>query len=72
MWVFSAVPERMLMIIAIIFGGYLFPYSWLYKSKVYLIFAILIPAVSHVVGIALSTKLLTLVMILFEIVFVIA
>ena len=37
MWAFSAVPEKMLMIIAIIFGGHLLPFSWLYKSKVYLI-----------------------------------
>lgn len=31
------------MILAIIFGAHLLPYSWLYKSRVYLILSIFIP-----------------------------
>lgn len=43
MWIYPTVPEKMLMILAIIFGAHLLPYSWLYKSRVYLILSILIP-----------------------------
>lgn len=28
-WVYSAVPEKMLMILAMIFGGHLLPFGWL-------------------------------------------
>ena len=69
MWAFSAVPEKMLMIIAIIFGGHLLPFSWLYKSKVYLIYSILISAISFIIGMICSRQLLALIMILVEITF---
>src|SRR5699024_8157039 len=72
MWVFSVVPEKMLMTVAIIFGGHLLPYSWLYKSKVYLIFALLIPVVSFIVGMIYDVQILIFLMILIEIVFVIS
>ncbi|EPY2278836.1 DUF7010 family protein [Clostridium sporogenes] len=51
MWIYPTVPEKMLMVIAIIFGAHLLPYSWLYKSKSYAILAILIPILSLIVGI---------------------
>lgn len=72
MWVFSVVPEKMLMTVAIIFGGHLLPYSWLYKSKVYLVFAILIPFISFIVGMIYDVQILIFLMILIEIVFVIS
>jgi len=40
MWVYPTVPEKMLMVIAMIFGAHLLPYGWLYKSKSYTVFAI--------------------------------
>ena len=33
MWVFAAVPEKMLMVYAMIFGAHLMPFSWLYRSS---------------------------------------
>ena len=51
MWVFSAVPEKMVMIHAMVFGAHLLPYSWIYRSKAYLNAAIVIPVVSLVLGI---------------------
>lgn len=72
MWVFSVVPEKMLMIVAIIFGGHLLPYSWLYKSKVYLVFAILIPVISFIVGMIYDVQTLIFLMILIEILFAIS
>ncbi|MFU0537156.1 DUF7010 family protein [Gardnerella greenwoodii] len=50
MWVFSAVPEKMIMVYAMVFGAHLLPYSWLYKSKAYRVFAIIIPVLSLVLG----------------------
>lgn len=38
MWVLSAVPEKMLMVYAMIFGAHLMPFSWLYRSRSYMVF----------------------------------
>lgn len=46
MWVFNAVPEKMVMVYAMVFGAHLFPCSWLYQSNGYKAAAIVIPAVS--------------------------
>lgn len=35
MWVYTAVPDKMLMVYAMIFGAHLLPYGWLYQSKTY-------------------------------------
>lgn len=40
MWAFSKSPEAMMMIYGMVFGAHLFPYSWVYDSKAYCIFAI--------------------------------
>ncbi|MFU0515402.1 DUF7010 family protein [Gardnerella vaginalis] len=49
-WVFNAVPDKMIMVYAMVFGAHLLPYSWLYKSKAYRVFAIIIPVLSLVLG----------------------
>lgn len=54
MWVFSAVPEKMIMVYAMVFGAHLFPYSWLYKSKGYTVVAISIPVISLILGCTLN------------------
>ena len=51
MWVFSAVPEKMVMIHAMVFGAHLLPYSWTYRSKAYVVVSVVIPLVSLVLGI---------------------
>lgn len=50
MWVFSAVPEKMLMVYAMIFGAHLMPYSWLYQSKSYMLMSIIVPILALVIG----------------------
>ncbi len=50
MWVFNAVPDKMIMVYAMVFGAHLLPYSWLYKSKAYTFFAIIIPVLALVLG----------------------
>ncbi len=69
MWVFNAVPDKMLMVFAMIFGAHLMPFSWLYSSKTYLILSIFIPIMSLVLGHVAPIYVLALVMIVVEIVF---
>jgi uncharacterized membrane protein len=35
MWAYSAHPDSMLLIYAIIFAAHLLPFSWVYDSKIY-------------------------------------
>ena len=72
MWVFSAVPDKMVMIYAMVFGAHLLPYSWLYKSLSYRIFAIVIPIVSLIVGCIFSAFSVAVTMLIIEIIFVTA
>ncbi|MGI6566399.1 MAG: DUF7010 family protein [Limnochordia bacterium] len=69
MWIYPTVPEKMLMVIAIIFGAHLLPFSWLYKSKSYMVFAILIPILALLLGIYFTPYLLAMVMVGVEILF---
>ena len=69
MWIYPTVPEKMLMVIAIIFGAHLMPYSWLYKSKSYFALSIIIPVTSLAVGLNFEPYILASVMIGFEVLF---
>lgn len=68
-WAYSAVPDKMLMIIAIIFGAHLLPYAWLYQSRVYGIFSIAIPIVALVIGTNFSPAIVAGTMVVVEIIF---
>ena len=50
MWVFNAVPDKMVMVYAMVFGSHLFPFSWLYKSVSYQVYSILMPIAFLCVG----------------------
>ena len=52
MWVYPTVPEKMVMVLAMIFGAHLLPYGWLYQSKSYLTLSVIIPVVVLFVGIS--------------------
>ncbi len=69
MWVFNAVPEKMVMVYAMVFGAHLLPYSWLYKSKSYIFISIIIPIVALILGIQYPLFVLAIVMVIFEIAF---
>ena len=49
MWVYAAVPDKMLMVYAMIFGAHLLPYGWLYQSKTYYVLSVIIPIMVLVV-----------------------
>ncbi len=69
MWVYNAMPEKMLMVFAMIFGAHLMPYSWLYLSKSYFAFSIVVPLLSLIVGLMFPPFVLAAVMIGVEILF---
>lgn len=69
MWVYPTVPEKMVMILAMIFGAHLLPYSWLYQSKSYIVFSIAIPIVILIIGVNFQPYSVAGLMMLFEILF---
>ena len=69
MWVYSAMPDKMLMVIAIIFGAHLLPFAWLYESKSYYLFSIVITISGLMIGLMFTPVILAISMILFEILF---
>lgn len=69
MWVFNAVPDKMVMVYAMVFGAHLLPYSWLYKSNAYKIFAILLPVVALAIGNISTSTVLAIVFMVLEIIF---
>jgi len=72
MWIFTAVPDKMLMVLAIIFGAHLMPYGWLYRSKVYYVLSVVIPLMALYVGLSFAPVILAATMIAFEALFCIA
>lgn len=69
MWVYAAVPEKMLMVYAMIFGAHLMPFSWLYNSKSYLVLSIFIPIAALVIGLLTAPWVLAAFMMVVELVF---
>ena len=66
---YHTMPDKMLMVIAMIFGAHLLPYSWLYNSKTYMVLSIIIPILSLIVGLNFANYTLAIMMILIEIIF---
>ena len=69
MWVYAAVPEKMVMVYAMVFGAHLMPFSWLYDSRSYMVFSIVVPILSLVVGLIYPPAVLAALMIVIEAVF---
>lgn len=69
MWVYAVVPDKMLMVYAMIFGAHLLPYGWLYNSKVYYVFSVAIPIAVLVVGLYFSPLAVAVLMLTVETIF---
>lgn len=69
MWVYPTVPDKLVMVIAMIFGAHLLPYAWLYSSKIYAIMSVIVPIVSLIIGSMFEVYILAILMIVFEIIF---
>lgn len=69
MWVYGAVPDKMLMVYAMIFGAHLLPYGWLYQSKTYYVLSVLVPILVLAVGCTGPTVMVAILMLSVEVVF---
>lgn len=69
MWVYPTVPDKMVMVLAIIFGAHLMPFGWLYKSKAYSVMSVLISFTILIIGITFNAVIVSTVMVLFEVIF---
>lgn len=69
MWIYPTVPDKMLMVIAMIFGAHLMPYGWLYKSKSYMVFSVFVPIMALILGCNYPPYVLAAVMIGVEVIF---
>lgn len=69
MWVYAAVPEKMVMVYAMVFGAHLMPFSLLYDSRSYMVFSIVVPILSLIVGLIYPPAVLAALMIVIEAVF---
>lgn len=72
MWVYSTMPNQMVMVYAIVTGAHFLPYGWYYKSKAYYVFAVLIPIISLVVGCNFHSIAVAVSMMMMELVLVMA
>lgn len=69
MWVYNAVPGKMLMVFSMIFGAHLLPYGWLYKSRTYFVLAIFIPIAALIIGCNFENYILAIMMVVIEVLF---
>lgn len=69
MWVYPTLPDKMLMVIAMIFGAHLLPFGWLYNSKTYMGLSIIIPILCLIVGQNCENYILAIMMIIIEVLF---
>jgi hypothetical protein len=68
-WIFNAVPDKMVMVLAMIFGAHLLPYGWLYKSKSFMALSGFIPVAALIIGLNFPAYIVAGFMIVVEIVF---
>ena len=69
MWVYAAVPDKMVMTLAMVFGAHLLPFGWLYNSRVYYIMSGVITIGALVLGLMFPPHILALCMVAVEIIF---
>lgn len=69
MWVYPTVPEKMVMVLAMIFGAHLLPFGWLYQSKAYIALSVIIPIAALMVGVNFPPFAVAAMMVVIEIIF---
>lgn len=68
MWVFNAAPDKMVMVYAMVFGAHLMPYSWIYKSKSFMVASVVLPIAALIMGVKFSASVLAFVCVIFELI----
>lgn len=69
MWVYPTVPDKMVMVLAIIFGAHLLPFGWLYKSKAYYVMSVLVSFTAIIIGVIFNAVVVSAVMVTLEVIF---
>lgn len=69
-WAFYEAQDKMVMLLAMVFGGHLLPFGWLYKSKSYMVSAIIVTLGSLITGCIFEPWVVALGMIFHQIIFV--
>lgn len=69
MWVYPTVPDKMVMVLAIIFGAHLLPFGWLYKSKAYSVMSVLVSFTAIIIGVMFNAVVVSAVMVTLEVIF---
>ncbi len=69
MWVFAAVPGKMVMALAMVFGAHLLPFGWLYNSRVYYFMTAAVSVMALLVGLLFPPHFLALCMVVVELIF---
>ena len=60
----------MLIVYAMIFGAHLMPFSWLYRSRSYMVLSIAVPILALAVGLACPPFIIAVAMLVVEFLFV--
>jgi hypothetical protein len=69
MWVYAAIPDKMVMTLAMVFGAHLLPFGWLYDSKIYYIMSAVVTIGALALGLMFPPQILALCMVAVEIIF---
>ena len=67
LWTMYAVPDKMIMVYAIVVGAHFLPYYWIYFSPTYFYASIIIPIVSLIFGIYFSQVIVCVAFVAFDI-----
>lgn len=67
LWTMYAVPDKMIMVYAIVVGAHFLPYYWIYFSPTYFYASIIIPIVSLMFGIYFSQIIICVAFVAFDI-----
>ena len=65
-WVYSVMPERMIMVLAMVFGGHLLPFAWLYISQAYAVSAIVVSLGALIIGCCFPSWVVAAGMLIYE------
>lgn len=68
LWAMFAVPDKMIMVQAIVIGAHFLPYYWIYFSPTYFYASIIIPVVSLIFGLNFSQAIVCLAFVVFDII----
>lgn len=69
MWVYASMPDKMVMVYAMVFGAHLFPYGWLYQSKTYYMLSVIVPIGVLILGLYYTATIIAIFMLIIEVVF---